>query len=386
MSKTVRPVDGTGLPEKAAAALVNSFRLASVTQRLAFHIQAGSKSDVKEFQICCISLAKGIDFAIANNEIPKEVENLPSLLKQVCMYRNDVYTKTAVMVLMISVKHACKLGWFPDSEGQELIALADQIMERFYPFVKLGHVLVSLEVKAGYTILAHDFHISKNMPHSPKERIRLFVVQTDNIDTSACLINPQEVSFMLNGKVVDKRVNISMDSGPQLPTNVTAILKYGTNLLQVMGDSKGHYIIVIAFTGTALPPEKPVLKEYIQSGAVESTPVPLRRRKKIAELQFQMGSILGDLPSFDPHNFSQHRPSDPSNPSRMVPTTYHPTHNRTLPPPHQVITTEVKNILIRSFYQRAEDKMRPKRPASEHLAGEHGNKHFRASSSSAQGL
>ncbi|CAG7906693.1 unnamed protein product [Brassica rapa] len=295
-STTVRPVDGTGLPEKAAAALVNTFRLASVTQRLAFHIQAGSKSDVKEFQICCISLAKGIDFAIANNEIPKEVENLPSLLKQVCMYRNDVYTKTAVMVLMISVKHACKLGWFSDSEGQELIALADQmkngfgtpentslaiqspggtlsqIMERFYPFVKLGHLLVSLEVKAGYTILAHDFHISKNMPHSPKERIRLFVVQTDNIYTSACLINPQEVSFMLNGKVVDKRVNISMDLGPQLPTNVTAILKYGTNLLQVMGDSKGHYIIVIAFTGTALPPEKPVLKEYIQSGAVESTP------------------------------------------------------------------------------------------------------------------
>ncbi|XP_048633489.1 E4 SUMO-protein ligase PIAL2 isoform X1 [Brassica napus] len=295
-STTLRPVDGTGLPEKAAAALVNSFRLASVTQRLAFHIQGGSKSDVKEFQICCISLAKGIDFAIANNEIPKEVENLPSLLKQVCQYRNDVYTKTAVMVLMISVKHACKLGWFSDSEGQELIALADQmknvfgtpentslaiqspggtlsqIMERFYPFVKLGHVLVSLEVKAGYTILAHDFHISKNMPHSPKERIRLFVVQTDNIYTSACLINPQEVSFMLNGKVVDKRVNISMDSGPQLPTNVTAILKYGTNLLQVMGDSKGHYIIVIAFTGTALPPEKPVLKEYIQSGAVESTP------------------------------------------------------------------------------------------------------------------
>ena len=57
-STTVRPVDGTGLPEKAAAALVNTFRLASVTQRLAFHIQAGSKSDVKEFQICCISLAK----------------------------------------------------------------------------------------------------------------------------------------------------------------------------------------------------------------------------------------------------------------------------------------------------------------------------------------
>ncbi|XP_010447632.1 PREDICTED: uncharacterized protein LOC104730193 [Camelina sativa] len=102
-----------------------------------------------------------------------------------------------------------------------------------------------------------------------------------------------------------------------------------------------------------------------------------------------MASILGDLPSFDPHNFSQHRPSDPSNPSRMIPTTYRPTHNRTLPPPDQVITTEVKNILIRSFYQRAEEKLRPKRPASDHLAAEHGNKHFRfaaSSSSSTQGL
>ncbi|CAH8390331.1 unnamed protein product [Eruca vesicaria subsp. sativa] len=296
MSTASTTVAGTGLPEKAAAALVNSFRLASVTQRLAFHIQAGAKSDVKEFQVCCISLAKGIDFAIANNEIPKKVEDLPSLLKQVCRHRDDVYTKTAVMVLMISVKHACKLGWFSDSEAQELIALADQmkngfgnpentipsvqspggtlsqIMERFYPFVKLGHVLVSLEVKSGYTMLAHDFHISKNMPHSPQERIRLFVVQTENIDTSTCIINPPEVSFILNGKVVEKRVNISMDSGPQLPTNVTAILKYGTNLLQVMGNSNGHYIIVIAFTGLAQLPEKPVLKEYVQSGVVEPSP------------------------------------------------------------------------------------------------------------------
>ncbi|XP_022720763.1 uncharacterized protein LOC111278371 isoform X1 [Durio zibethinus] len=70
-----------------------------------------------------------------------------------------------------------------------------------------------------------------------------------------------------------------------------------------------------------------------------------------------MGSVLGDLPSFDPHNFSQLRPSDPSNPSKMIPATHHPTHSRTLPPPDQVITTEAKNILIRNFYQRAEEKV-----------------------------
>ncbi|KAK8500508.1 hypothetical protein V6N12_037765 [Hibiscus sabdariffa] len=95
-----------------------------------------------------------------------------------------------------------------------------------------------------------------------------------------------------------------------------------------------------------------------------------------------MGSWLGDLPSFDPHNFSQLRPSAHSDLSKLAPVTYHPTHNRTLPPPDQVITTEAKNILIRSFYQQAEEKyftafplqLRPKRAATEQLIPEHGCK------------
>ena len=31
-----------------------------------------------------------------------------------------------------------------------------------------------------------------------------------------------------------------------------------------------------------------------------------------------MGSLFGDWPSFDPHNFSQLRPSDPSSPSVSI--------------------------------------------------------------------
>ncbi|XP_058009671.1 DET1- and DDB1-associated protein 1 isoform X2 [Hevea brasiliensis] len=69
-----------------------------------------------------------------------------------------------------------------------------------------------------------------------------------------------------------------------------------------------------------------------------------------------MGSVLCDWPSFDPHNFSQLRPTDPSNPSKMAFATYHPPHSRTLPPPDQVITTKAKNILLRKFYERAEEK------------------------------
>nr|CAD1844596.1 unnamed protein product [Ananas comosus var. bracteatus] len=88
-----------------------------------------------------------------------------------------------------------------------------------------------------------------------------------------------------------------------------------------------------------------------------------------------MGSLLGDWPSYDPHNFSQLRPADPSaQPSKLTPATYHPTHNRTLPPPNQVITTESRNILLRHFYQKSEEKLRPKRAASENLTPEHGTK------------
>ncbi|KAK9103733.1 hypothetical protein Sjap_020987 [Stephania japonica] len=87
-----------------------------------------------------------------------------------------------------------------------------------------------------------------------------------------------------------------------------------------------------------------------------------------------MGSLLGDWPSYNPHNFSQLRPSDPATPSKATPATYHPTHNRTAPPPNQVISTEATNTLLRQFYQGSKEKLRPKRAAAENLIPEHGSK------------
>uniref|UniRef100_A0A7N0TM84 SP-RING-type domain-containing protein n=1 Tax=Kalanchoe fedtschenkoi TaxID=63787 RepID=A0A7N0TM84_KALFE len=79
---------------------------------------------------------------------------------------------------------------------------------------------------------------------------RLFVAQTDSTETSSCLITPPQVNFLLNGRGVVGRINISsMDTGPQIPTNVTAMLKFGTNLLQVIGHFSGNYVIAIAFMG-----------------------------------------------------------------------------------------------------------------------------------------
>ncbi|XP_020395252.1 DET1- and DDB1-associated protein 1 isoform X3 [Zea mays] len=123
-----------------------------------------------------------------------------------------------------------------------------------------------------------------------------------------------------------------------------------------------------------------------------------------------MGSPLGGWPSYNPHNFSQLVPADPSaQPSNVTPATYVATH-RTDPPPNQgrviceqldnskhlngyfshrllvrllrtesrpgiaVITTEARNILLRHLYQKSEEKLRPKRAAADNLAPENNNK------------
>lgn len=57
----------------------------------------------------------------------------------------------------------------------------------------------------------------------------------------------------------------------------------------------------------------------------------------------------------------------------VTPATYIATH-RTDPPPNQVITTEPRNILLRHFYQKSEEKLRPKRAAPDNLAPENNNK------------
>ncbi|XP_039134577.1 DET1- and DDB1-associated protein 1 [Dioscorea cayenensis subsp. rotundata] len=90
-----------------------------------------------------------------------------------------------------------------------------------------------------------------------------------------------------------------------------------------------------------------------------------------------MGSVFGDWPSYDPLNFSQLRPSDPSQPSKLRLVTYRPTHNRVMPPPDQVISTEETNILLRQFYQKADEKLRPKRAATDNLMPEHACKQAR---------
>ncbi|KAK4400897.1 E4 SUMO-protein ligase PIAL2 [Sesamum angolense] len=209
-------------------------------------------------------------------------------LKKVCQNKNDALLQAAIMVLMISVKSACQSGWFSDTDSKELSDLANEIasnygsvsnvntepscslpvistiISRFYPKLKMGHIFAFLEVKPGYEAYVSDFQISKNLKSSPGDKIRLFVVQTDSIETSSCLISPPRVNFLLNGKGVEKRNNIFMDTGPQVPTVVTHFLKYGSNLLQAVGDFNGNYIIAVAFMSDMPNPSGNVLQDYEQ--------------------------------------------------------------------------------------------------------------------------
>ncbi|KAK4601467.1 hypothetical protein RGQ29_010860 [Quercus rubra] len=279
---------GLNIGANVSASFVNSFRVAAVAERLSTHVQPDFVSDDVEFFNLCLSLARGIDYAVANNEVPPKAQDLPLLLKQVCQRKNSLLLQAPIMVLMISVKNACKIGWFSKKETEELFALANElgssfcspgdintgdsgflssvskIMERFYPRMKMGQTLASLDVQPGYGAYVIDFHISKNTAHSPQEKIWLFVAQTDSIETSACIISPPQVNFLLNGKGVDRRTNVHVDAGPQLPTNVTHMLKYGTNLLQAVGQFNGRYVIFVAFMSVMSSPDTPVLLDYVQ--------------------------------------------------------------------------------------------------------------------------
>ncbi|KAH7294751.1 hypothetical protein KP509_27G016600 [Ceratopteris richardii] len=93
-----------------------------------------------------------------------------------------------------------------------------------------------------------------------------------------------------------------------------------------------------------------------------------------------MPSALGDWPSYNPHNFSQFRPSDPSHAMQSTPVTYHATHDRTMPPANQVISSEANNILLRHFHQPSEQRVCSKRSAQEPVASEHASKHLKSSS------
>jgi E3 SUMO-protein ligase PIAS1 len=142
---------------------------------LCWHLRSGYQIDSIEFYKLCISLSRGIDYALANVQSPsKVVEQLPMLLKKMHYKRKYDDELAAVMVLITSVKSACESGWFVNElESKELLTIASEIgkfyytlgdlitnrpnsinsailstiVEKSYSNLKLGAIIVSIEAK-----------------------------------------------------------------------------------------------------------------------------------------------------------------------------------------------------------------------------------------------
>ncbi|XP_047338892.1 uncharacterized protein LOC124942426 isoform X4 [Impatiens glandulifera] len=135
----------------------------------------------------------------------------------------------SIFTLMLSVKYACKFGFFLANDSEELLTLTNEIessfcvgdkfssgndtlsnirtiMSRFYPWLKIEQILTCIEVESGYGFYVKDFFI------------------------------PRTVKFPTG----------EIDKGPQMPIVVTSIMAYGVNLLQAVGEFNGNSIIIVA--------------------------------------------------------------------------------------------------------------------------------------------
>ncbi|KAK1420215.1 hypothetical protein QVD17_21625 [Tagetes erecta] len=260
------------------------------------YIQTGDIDNPRVYCKTCMKLGSAIDSAIAVNAFPLS-SHLPQLIfivREVHRRKTELL-QPSLMLLMLPIKAACQTGWFADADKYGLLMIAKEvsygfsdtdkmsiepsnahlsvsnIVSRFYPTMKVEHILTSFVVKAGYGTFVADFHISLGTTPRHCRDLWLLVAQLDNMDTAACISGPLNVDFLINGSGVPNRTKNDMGKGPQLPSNITKMIKYGLNLLQVFGDFDGQYIIALAFMNP-ISPDPSQLHDYLRpmSGGVDS--------------------------------------------------------------------------------------------------------------------
>ncbi|XP_074592453.1 E4 SUMO-protein ligase PIAL2-like [Curcuma longa] len=131
------------MPQQSAAALAaafknqlsnavsNNYRLRAVAERLQFYFHGGVKLGQSDLFHLIFALSRGIDYALSINDNPGISNCLPSLIKQVYQHLKDPLLKSAIMVLMISVKNACKNRWFLKPDADELLCMSNELSSSF---------------------------------------------------------------------------------------------------------------------------------------------------------------------------------------------------------------------------------------------------------------
>jgi len=267
---------------------------------------AGAPPNVKDLCTQFILLSKMLDSLVAYNMKPPWRQEIVPVIKLLCKFKDSTEARPSLLVLLLSVKGACQSGWLQLTGTEDIFSTLKLLFEyftmnsdssmaqltvapsgsgglaaidirdaaeyfsstslRYYPQLKIKTIFVALQAKAGYEVLVCDFHVP---PLTSPESVRLYVGRKDIVNSSACLITPPQVNFLVNGKEVDRRVTVGfLDGGPQLPTDVTMLVKAGSNVLQVIGEFPGPYSIAVASTiRTALPAANTQLQDYVLPSA-----------------------------------------------------------------------------------------------------------------------
>ncbi|KAL2654253.1 hypothetical protein R1flu_022381 [Riccia fluitans] len=281
--------------------MAHAGKMSSLLELLHRRLQEGFEGtrpiDKKDLVNHLLQISRAIDHAVASNQRPASPQRCLEMFKIITRLKDDDIIKPSMMVFLLAVKGACRAGWFKAQEADELSSLYDQLLmhfqldgncsrqltatgsiqeenleikglitsvcQRYCPRIKLGSVIVSFTTKKEYETRGCDFIVA---PLAPKTKLSLFVVHTENTETSACLVTPNSLSFILNGRGVERRSSLQNcpELGPQMPTDVMHLLRLGNNFIQVVGESPGKYMVAIAATSiTPYSSSSVELAEYV---------------------------------------------------------------------------------------------------------------------------
>jgi len=139
-----------------------------------------------------VSACRGIDFAVSAGDIPVVANEIPAILRKIYELRKETFIQSSLMVLVISCKNACSKKWFQPTDSSDILRIANelsgnfctssgqaasdsavleiisQIMPRYYPWLKFGRLITSIEAKVGYDVLMSDFFIERNLSRDEK--------------------------------------------------------------------------------------------------------------------------------------------------------------------------------------------------------------------------
>ncbi|GJN00826.1 hypothetical protein PR202_ga18043 [Eleusine coracana subsp. coracana] len=280
--------------QQQKALAMNSLRLKAIDDRIGAHLLGVATLSSSELAHLVYAYARGIDFALSAGDVPTVAKEVPDVLRKVYELRKDPIIQSSILVLIISCKNACVKEWFQPTDTAYILRMANElsgnfctslgqaadestvlgtilkVMPRYYPHLKFERMITSMEAKVGYDVLMSDFFIERNLPRDAK-----------------------------------------IETGPQFPTDITKMLKYGANIIQAVGYFNGmlaNYIIAIAFVNDSTPLGAPKLDDYTQPVSVSpadsdvlegpsrvSLNCPIRFYKKLEMMSSMSLCMLMDL-------------------------------------------------------------------------------------------